>query len=119
MNYNYYRLVMFAWLFLLSWTGNTQVLINDANYTRGDTTPIRRDSVLNFIVMGDWGRNGADHQKEVARQMDITATMYNTQFIISTGDNFYPSGVISEWDPLWRYSFEDIYRFGEILNRLL
>lgn len=109
MNYNYYRLVITAWFFLLSAAGNTQVLINDPAYTRGDITPIRKDSVLNFIVMGDWGRNGADHQKEVARQMDITATMYNTQFIISTGDNFYPSGLISEWDPLWRYSFEDIY----------
>lgn len=109
MNNNNYRLLILTGFFLFSLAGNSQVLINDPAYTRGDTTPIRKDSVLNFIVMGDWGRNGADHQKEVARQMDITATVYNTQFIISTGDNFYPSGVISEWDPLWRYSFEDIY----------
>lgn len=109
MRKSYYRLVILTSIFLFSVAGNTQVLINDPVYTRGDTTPVRKDSVLNFIVMGDWGRNGADHQKEVARQMDITATTYNTQFIISTGDNFYPSGVISEWDPLWRYSFEDIY----------
>ncbi len=109
MNRNHYWLTIVTGFFLIGLSGNSQVLINDPVYTRGDTLPVRKDSVLNFIVMGDWGRNGADHQKEVARQMDITATVYHTQFIISTGDNFYPSGVISEWDPLWRYSFEDIY----------
>ncbi|SER95894.1 purple acid phosphatase family protein [Pedobacter rhizosphaerae] len=64
---------------------------------------------LNFIAMGDWGRNGADHQKQVAKQMGLTATDVKAQFIISTGDNFYPSGVISAQDPSFKYSFEDIY----------
>lgn len=64
---------------------------------------------LNFIVMGDWGRVGEDHQKEVAAQMGKTAKESGTNFIIATGDNFYPRGVISEYDPLWKYSFEDIY----------
>jgi tartrate-resistant acid phosphatase type 5 len=64
---------------------------------------------LNFLVMGDWGRNGADHQKQVARQMGKTATKQRSAFIIATGDNFYPSGVVSEFDPLFKYSFEDIY----------
>ena len=64
---------------------------------------------LNFLVMGDWGRNGADHQKKVAKQMGKTATKEHSAFIISTGDNFYPSGVVSEFDPLFKYSFEDIY----------
>ncbi|NBW34807.1 MAG: acid phosphatase [Cytophagia bacterium] len=66
-------------------------------------------SAINFILMGDWGRNGADHQKEVAKQMGITATEASVDFIISAGDNFYPKGVASEFDPLWQYSFEDIY----------
>lgn len=70
---------------------------------------IQKENALNFIVMGDWGRNGADHQKQVAEQMGKTASEIRAQFIIATGDNFYPSGVISEWDPLFRYSFEDIY----------
>jgi tartrate-resistant acid phosphatase type 5 len=64
---------------------------------------------LNFILMGDWGRNGADHQKEVARQMGQTASEASVDFIIATGDNFYPEGVVSEHDPLWKYSYEDIY----------
>lgn len=64
---------------------------------------------LHFVAIGDWGRNGADHQREVAVQMGKWTREHPNDFIISTGDNFYPSGVISEHDPLWRYSFEDIY----------
>ncbi|MBT1703486.1 purple acid phosphatase family protein [Chryseosolibacter indicus] len=64
---------------------------------------------VNFIVMGDWGRNGEDHQKQVAAQMGKTASEASVDFIIATGDNFYPLGVASEYDPLWKYSFEDIY----------
>ena len=88
---------------------NAQVFIKDSvNYiaTEKLTTP---SGALNFIAMGDWGRNGADHQKQVAIQMGKTATEVKSQFTIATGDNFYPSGVISQWDPLWKYSYEDIY----------
>jgi tartrate-resistant acid phosphatase type 5 len=86
-----------------------QVLIKDSTLLPGNDTLIKRASALNFIAMGDWGRNGADHQKQVAEQMGKTAAEINAQFIIAAGDNFYPSGVISEFDPLFRYSFEDIY----------
>ncbi|MRX77320.1 acid phosphatase [Pedobacter petrophilus] len=72
-------------------------------------TLTKEPTALNFIAMGDWGRNGADHQKQVAKQMGLTASEVKAQFIISTGDNFYPSGVISDHDPLFKYSFEDIY----------
>jgi tartrate-resistant acid phosphatase type 5 len=67
-------------------------------------------SAVNFIVMGDWGRNGEDHQKLVAEQMGKVASVASVDFIVATGDNFYPRGVASEFDPLWRYSFEDIYK---------
>jgi tartrate-resistant acid phosphatase type 5 len=70
-----------------------------------ETTP----QALNFILMGDWGRNGEDHQKHVADQMGKVASLASVDFIISAGDNFYPEGVVSEFDPLWKYSFEDIY----------
>ncbi|MFW0717961.1 purple acid phosphatase family protein [Pedobacter sp. N23S346] len=72
-------------------------------------TLTKEPTALNFIAMGDWGRNGADHQKQVAKQMGLTATEVKAQFIISTGDNFYPSGVISPQDPSFKYSYEDIY----------
>jgi tartrate-resistant acid phosphatase type 5 len=64
---------------------------------------------VNFIVMGDWGRNGEDHQKEVAAQMGKTAAEASVDFIVAAGDNFYPLGVASEFDPLWKYDFEDVY----------
>lgn len=64
---------------------------------------------INFILMGDWGRNGEDHQKEVAMQMGKIAAEASVDFIVSAGDNFYPRGVASEFDPLWKYSYEDIY----------
>ncbi|HLP35468.1 metallophosphoesterase [Lacibacter sp.] len=87
-----------------------QVLVKDSSaLPKAGTKLIKKEKALHFIAMGDWGRNGADHQREVARQMGITANEIGSMFTIATGDNFYPSGVISEWDPLWKYSFEDIY----------
>ena len=74
-----------------------------------DTAVKKHPNALNFIVMGDWGRFGEDHQIPVAKQMGITATAINRDFIISTGDNFYPVGVASEYDPQWKSSYEDIY----------
>jgi len=89
---------------------SAQVFIKDSSAIPAKgTVLIKKETALNFIAMGDWGRNGADHQKQVALQMGKTATDTRAQFIITTGDNFYPSGVASEWDPLWKYSFEDIY----------
>jgi tartrate-resistant acid phosphatase type 5 len=87
-----------------------QVLVKDSTaLPKADAKLIRKNGALHFIAMGDWGRNGADHQREVAKQMGATAKEIGSMFTIATGDNFYPSGVISEWDPLWKYSFEDIY----------
>ncbi|KQN34968.1 acid phosphatase [Pedobacter sp. Leaf41] len=87
-----------------------QIITKNPSETITATKALKKEiGTLNFIAMGDWGRNGADHQKQVAKQMGITAADVKAQFIISTGDNFYPSGVISERDPLFKYSFEDIY----------
>lgn len=67
------------------------------------------DSALNFIAVGDWGRCGEYFQKEVAEQMAKASVSADISFILSTGDNFYPSGVASIDDPLWNRSFENIY----------
>jgi len=64
---------------------------------------------LNFLAMGDWGRNGEYHQKEVAQQMGISAKQFNASFILATGDNFYPSGVASTQDYSWIASYENMY----------
>ncbi|WP_207535928.1 purple acid phosphatase family protein [Desertivirga arenae] len=87
-----------------------QVLIRDSTFVPSENKVLVKEPLaLNFIAMGDWGRNGDDHQKEVARQMGKTARDVKAQFVVATGDNFYPSGVISKTDPLFKYSFEDIY----------
>jgi tartrate-resistant acid phosphatase type 5 len=64
---------------------------------------------LQFIAFGDWGRNGEYKQKEVALELGIVAKQVKAAFIISTGDNFYPSGVRSTQDHNWVASFENIY----------
>ena len=66
-------------------------------------------SALEFLVVGDWGRNGTNHQREVAAQMGRTAQSRGSRCVISVGDNFYEDGVQSVSDPLWRSSFEEIY----------
>jgi len=70
---------------------------------------VYQKSALNFIAFGDWGRSGEYNQKQVAQQMGKTAKNVKAEFIVSTGDNIYPSGVISEFDPGFKRSFEDIY----------
>jgi hypothetical protein len=64
---------------------------------------------LNFLVVGDWGRNGEFHQKDVAYRMGLEATATSAGFVLSMGDNFYPDGVISTTDPQWNKSYEDVY----------
>lgn len=70
---------------------------------------IKDDYVLHFMAIGDWGRNGEYDQLEVAKQMGNWGAEHANNFVISCGDNFYPSGVVSENDPLFHYSFENIY----------
>ena len=67
------------------------------------------DSGLTFLAVGDWGRDGASHQRDVAGQMGLAAHRAGCRFIVSTGDNFYENGVQSARDPQWESSFERIY----------
>ena len=80
---------------------SVQQKVGDSYWKQGNS--------INYLVVGDWGRNGEFHQKEVANQMGIEATKKNVSFVMSMGDNFYPDGVISTSDPQWNKSFEDIY----------
>jgi tartrate-resistant acid phosphatase type 5 len=70
---------------------------------------ITAKKTLRFTVFGDWGRNGEDKQRETAQQMGIVANSFKPAFIVSTGDNFYPSGVRSIRDNHWQSSFQNIY----------
>ena len=64
---------------------------------------------LHFYVIGDWGRNGHFKQAEVAHIMQQAGFIVEPEFIISTGDNFYPDGIASVQDPFLKSSFEDVY----------
>ncbi|MFD2037578.1 metallophosphoesterase [Belliella marina] len=72
---------------------------------------IRTDSkTVKFLAIGDWGRNGDDHQLTVADQLLHQIKKHKPAFLISTGDNFYPNGVRSIHDPLWKHTLEDVYK---------
>lgn len=71
------------------------------------------EEALHWYVIGDFGRNGYDGQQEVADQMQASTKVLEPEFILTTGDNFYPNGVASTQDPYWISSFENIYKgFG-------
>ena len=90
-----------------SFAGKRITYINSEDLTL--IPKIKDDYALHFMALGDWGRNGEYDQLEVAKQMGIWGTEHPLDFVISVGDNFYPKGVVSEFDPLWHYSFENIY----------
>lgn len=78
-----------------------------------EAAPLLNDSV-SFIVMGDWGRYGHLGQKQVAAQMHKYGKLHNVQFVITTGDNFYPIGVSSVTDVHWQRSFENVYIYDSL-----
>ncbi len=80
------------------------------NGALADSTLKTYPKTINFIVMGDWGVFGQGNQIPMANQIAKTADDINRDFIITTGDNFYPKGVQSEFDPQWKLSFEDVYK---------
>lgn len=88
----------------LAETNVTHLQSEDLNTVQNDDAYL-----LNFMAVGDWGRNGEYNQLEVARQMGTWAAHNPNNFVLSLGDNFYPRGVVSEFDPLWQHSFENIY----------
>ncbi|KAK4790185.1 hypothetical protein SAY86_017489 [Trapa natans] len=71
--------------------------------------PIKSDSSLSFLVVGDWGRKGGYNQSAVAVQMGIKGEKLDVDFIISTGDNFYDNGLQGLDDSAFYESFTRIY----------
>lgn len=104
------RLLLLSALLGLLLSSNSQtVLFGNGQQAPLDTLPKKVEKALSFIAFGDLGRNGADHQIQVAKAMSKVAEQLRPSFYVVTGDNFYPSGVVSEKDPLWTYSLENIY----------
>ncbi|GIV53832.1 MAG: acid phosphatase [Candidatus Kapaibacterium sp.] len=65
-------------------------------------------AVVRLFVIGDWG-SGSALQRAVAHAMASLARSQRPHAVISTGDNFYPSGVSSVGDVLFRQRWEEIY----------
>lgn len=76
-----------------------------------------------FIVFGDWG-TGRDDQRRVADAMAERIRSEQARlaegeetaldFLLTTGDNFYPAGVSSADDPQWKEKFEEVYDAPEL-----
>jgi acid phosphatase len=66
---------------------------------------------LRVLVIGDYG-TGGEGQSEVARAIAETHAPDPPDLVLTVGDNFYPRGVESVDDPLWRTVFEDVYSGG-------
>ncbi|RNA10419.1 tartrate-resistant acid phosphatase type 5-like [Brachionus plicatilis] len=69
---------------------------------------------VNFMALGDWGGwqeypFSTPAQVKVAEQMKNLAQKMNISFIISVGDNFYPTGITSPTDPRIVYTFKNVY----------
>ena len=74
-------------------------------------------AAFNFLVVGDWGRNGFFNQSDVAEGMGRVGDQIQSRFTISTGDNFYLDGVTSLDDPKWERSYEAIYTAPSLQSR--
>jgi len=82
-------------------TGKTDVTQSQVSKIKGAS---------NFFVISDWGWNGFKYQQKVADGMARFSNIIEPKFIVSCGDNFQTSGVISTQDPLWLSNFENVYR---------
>ncbi|KAL3162377.1 hypothetical protein ABBQ32_010055 [Trebouxia sp. C0010 RCD-2024] len=67
------------------------------------------ESKTQFLLVGDWGRDGTQNQSAVAALMATVADAVRPDFILSVGDNFYESGLLSVNDPQFMSSFTNVY----------
>lgn len=66
------------------------------------------------LQIGDWGRQGRWNQSETADAMAAAAQRAPPQFVVSVGDNFYPSGLTSAGDANFADSFQNVYHHAEL-----
>lgn len=100
-------MVRFSTFHLILLMSSTVVMVS-ADLQRLEHT-VKPDGSVSFLVVGDWGRRGLYNQSNVAYQMGNVGEKMNVDFIVSTGDNFYDSGLIDEEDPAFYDSFTNVY----------
>lgn len=68
---------------------------------------------VRFLAVGDWGRGpgqqGHANQTAVAQLMGKVAAAQPVEFVVSTGDNFYPNGLTSYNDSAFKDTFTNVY----------
>ena len=72
-------------------------------------------SEVRFIAIGDWGQ-GEDDQRQIAKAMDKWCAGHRCDFVISTGDNFYPCGVNSVDDDFFNSRWRNMYNGPNLKN---
>lgn len=65
-------------------------------------------SALDFLVTGDSGQESLVRERVLAAMADCCARL-QPDFLVLTGDNVYPHGVVSAVDPAWKVHFEDVF----------
>ncbi|KAJ4825222.1 Purple acid phosphatase 17 [Turnera subulata] len=92
------------------------IVFSFAELQRFEHSP-KDDGSLSFLVIGDWGRRGLFNQSRVALQMGKIGQKLDTDFVISTGDNFYDDGLKGLDDPAFEESFTKIYTAKSLQKR--
>lgn len=81
------------------------------DHTEPEHPPVVAEPGLRFLIIGDWGRDGMCCQGDVAYEMAKTARLSNPKpsFVVSTGDNFYLSGIETSKDGQVDRSWRNVY----------
>jgi hypothetical protein len=74
-----------------------------------DAPPLPEGPALRALVLGDWGTGGPG-QQDLARAIEWIHGQAPPDLVLTVGDNFYPHGVRSLYDPLFEQIFERVYR---------
>ncbi|XP_070563365.1 tartrate-resistant acid phosphatase type 5-like [Ptychodera flava] len=82
---------------------------------------IPNQGALRFTALGDWGGQGESPfttpvEVAVAKAMGDVADMYQSQFTLALGDNFYTEGVKSVDDPRFNETFENVFTAKALYN---
>ncbi|CAD5118417.1 DgyrCDS7127 [Dimorphilus gyrociliatus] len=78
-------------------------------YSSAATLGSKDNGCVDFIALGDWGVDNQAVPIKVAEAMAKYASENPVDFIVTSGDNFYPDGVNSEDDFQFDYKWRDVY----------
>ncbi|KAL7145304.1 hypothetical protein ABFS83_07G072400 [Erythranthe nasuta] len=108
MAYNFCSSSILKWSFLITCIC-LHTARNLAQFPRIEHASTKNGGSVSFLVVGDWGRGGNFNQSKVATQMGEIGNKLGIDFVISTGDNFYYTGLKGVNDPIFKKSFTNIY----------